>query len=531
MFEKIADFLGDFSSGELWAGALVCALAASVGAYLLDKYQGLRRISWSEVYNGPINKHINNAPPPGMWEIHWQGRQISEGSLVILEVRNSGVQPLDPEHFSAPLSFQFEGKKVVHFKVRDAGEPLQTALRPAVRAAIQPEPADGDGDRRQTATQRTNTITLPRFHLNRDDRFRLLVLLEDDSGGTANPPKIAHAGKLRGGRIKRSVGQARRRLAACIVVLVVACLSVGTGVYANQKSLELHATCSPGTLTLTGSTAFSPLAYQVKEAYEEKCPGTRVKLSANGSEEGLRALKKYPTDSIIAMVDTVAGQKLEQGYDAHRVGAMVFTVVANESLGKDITNGESLWDKGLTHDQLRQIFSNGSISDDDRFTRIPVAVIRSNGSGTRNVFEDSVLGPDDPAPADVSACPRPEPGEEDQETRNPPRICSVRSTMELLDYVNRTPNAVGYAEADALLYFPKMRTVPIDSTAPTRENVLNGNYEFWASEVLYTQADATGLTRNFLDFLNSRGVSKLLEGQGFLPCREVKDSKDKAMRC
>ncbi|GHH83147.1 substrate-binding domain-containing protein [Streptomyces capitiformicae] len=541
MLETVADFFNGLSNGQMWAGVLVCALAASLAAYWLDKYQGWRRISWSEVYNGPINKHINSQPPPGMWEIHWQGRQISEGSLVILEVRNSGVQTLEKEHFAAPLSFRFEGRKVVHFKVRDAEEPLETALRPFVRAAVTPEQADGDGggDQRQTTTRQstarpTDSITLPQFTLNKHEHFRQLVLLEEDdeSDGTAGkPPKTTHAGKLRGGRIKRSVGRAGRRLATAIVILLVASLSVGTGVYANQKSLELRATCSPGTLTLTGSTAFSPLAYQVKEAYEVQCPGTKVVLSATGSEEGLRALEAHPADEIIAMADTVAGQKPEQGYDAHRVGVLVFTVVANESLGKDLTNGESLWEKGLTQPQLRQIFSGGTVSDDDgRFTETPVAVIRSNSSGTRNVFEDRVLGPV-PALPGADACPRPAPGGEDTGNENPSRICWVRSTLELLDYVNRTPNAIGYAEADALPFFPKVRTVPINSTAPTTENVLNGNYRFWASEVLYTQPGATGLPRNFLGFLRSRGVSKLLEGQGFLPCREVEGSRDDAMRC
>jgi phosphate transport system substrate-binding protein len=538
MLETVADFFNGLSNGQMWAGALVCAVAASTGAYWLDKYQGWRRISWSEVYNGPINRHLNNQPPPGMWEIHWQGRRIREGSLVILEVRNSGVQTLEPEHFVAPLCFRFEGKKVVHFKVRDAEEHLDTALRPFVRAAITPEPADGyrGGDQRQLTARPTDSIILPLFTLNKQEHFRLLVLLEEDEesgGGTAGKVPITHNGKLRGGRIKRSVGRARRRLATAIVIVLVISLGVGTGAYANQKSLELDATCSPGTLHLTGSTAFSPIIYEVKEAYEEQCPGTNVVLSASSSEEGLQALKEHPTENYIAMADTVAGQELEQDLDAHRVGALVYAVVAHE----DITGGDSLWDKGLTINQLQQIFSRGTIGDDvGGFTKTPVAVVRPKTSGTRNVFGERVLG-DVSALSDVETCPRPAanaPNSADAPDKgpgNPPRICEAQSTMELLDYVNRTPNAIGYAEADALPFFPKVRTVPIDDTAPTRENVLGGDYRFWASEVLYTQPGASGLTRNFLDFLGSRGVSKLLESQGFLPCRELEDSEDEAMRC
>jgi hypothetical protein len=245
VFETIADFFGGLSDGQMWAGALVCALCASLVAFWLDRYQGVRRISWSEVYNGPINKHINHQPPPGMWEIHWQGRQ----------------------------------------------------------------------------------------------------------------------------------------------------------------------------------------------------------------------------------------------------------------------------------NQLSQIFTEGGFRDEDgRMARTPVAVVRADGSGTRNAFEERVTGGQGTPPA--PRC-----------TAGSTGVCSVGSTMELLDYVNRTKNAIGYAEANALPFFPNVRTVPINGTPPAKESVLDGDYLFWASEVLYTRAGASGLTRNFLDFLRSRGVSKLLEGQGFLPCRELRDSKDEAMRC
>jgi ABC-type phosphate transport system substrate-binding protein len=507
MFETIADFFSGLSNGQLWAGALVCAVCASLVAFWLDRYQGWRRISWSEVYNGPINKHINSQPPPGMWQIHWQDREISEGSLVMLEVRNSGVQTLEPEHFASPLTFTFPGRKVVHFKVRDANEPLETALRPQVPASAAPDPAD--------------TITLPLFTLNRREYFRLLVLLEDNgAGSSAKPPKITSGGKLKGGRIKRTAGRARRRWATAVIVTLVASLSLGAGVYANNESLKLDATCSQARrLTVTGSTAFSPLAHQVKEAYEEQCPDTEVVLKATGSREGLAELRSNTAAETIAMVDTVAGQEPEKGLAAHNVGVIVFAVVANQSLARNLGPGESLWDQGLNQDQLGQIFTGGGFRNEDgRLADTPVAVVRSDGSGTRSTFEARVTG--GKGTTSTPAC-----------TTGSKGVCSVSSTMELLDYVNRTENAIGYAEADALPFFPNVRTVPINGTPPTKENVLGGDYPFWASEILYTRQGASGLTRNFLDFLRSRGVSKLLEGRGFLPCRELRTAKVEEMRC
>lgn len=496
MFEAITDFFDGMSDGQMWAGALVCALSAALAAFGFDRYQGWRRISWSEVYNGPINKHINSRQSPGMWEIHWQGRQISEGSLVILEVRNSGVQTLEPEHFAVPLHFTFHGRKVVHFKVRDTNASLEAALRP--------QPV--------SPARQSDTIGLPTFTLNRRERFRLLVLLEDDGAGAGVPvkPAVTSDGKLKGGRIKRTAGRARRRWATALVVTAVAACGVGAGVYANNRSLALEATCSRGTLEVAGSSAFSPLVHQVKEAYQDQCADADVVLRATDSADGLARLRASPTAERIAMVDTVAQEGIERpGLDAHRVGVLVYAVVAHRNLA-DRMDGD-LWDEGLDQDRLARIFTG-------RAGHGTVAVIRSAGSGTREAFDRKVTGRQ-PAKG-VPRC-----------RDRVARVCSVGSTIELLDFVNRTPGAIGYAEAAALPFFPNVRTVPVNGTPPTKENVLSGDYGFWASEVLYTRENATGPTRNFLDFLRSRGVSRLLEGQGFLPCRELTGARDERMRC
>ncbi|GGY96180.1 substrate-binding domain-containing protein [Streptomyces nitrosporeus] len=518
MFETIADFFGGLSDGQMWAATLTAVVSSGFAASWLNRYQGWRRISWSEVYNGPINKHINSRPPHGMWQIHWEGRQISEGSLIILEVRNSGVQTLEPEHFATPLVFTFTGKKVVHFKVRDANEPLEAALRPAQRPRLVSD-APGGGHGPQAAGRGpSDTIVLPLFTLNRREYFRLLVLLEDDgTGNSPKPLKITSGGTLKGGRIKRTAGRARRRWATAVAVALVAATSLGAGMYANARSLRLDATCSQGTLTLAGSTAFSPVAHQVKERYEERCPDATVVLEATNSGEGVDRLRRYPTGARIAMVDTVPGQEPEEGLDAHHAGVIVYAVVAHRALEDDL--GEEVWDEGLSHDRLRRVFTGGGLGQDGGRPAHPsVAVVRADGSGTRNAFEKRVLGAK--SPRRTAPCGTGSTG-----------VCSVTSTMELLRYVNRTPGAIGYAEADALPFFPNVRSVPIDSNTPTGENVLNGDYDFWAREVLYTRQGATGLAGNFLDFLSSRGMSKVLEGRGFLTCRELEDARNTEARC
>ncbi|OAH10170.1 hypothetical protein STSP_64260 [Streptomyces jeddahensis] len=49
----------------------VNAVGASLAALALARYLAWRRISWSEVYNGPIKSKVGT----GMWEVHWEGRE------------------------------------------------------------------------------------------------------------------------------------------------------------------------------------------------------------------------------------------------------------------------------------------------------------------------------------------------------------------------------------------------------------------------------------------------------------------------
>ncbi|MGA5428825.1 PstS family phosphate ABC transporter substrate-binding protein [Streptomyces koyangensis] len=48
--------------------------------------------------------------------------------------------------------------------------------------------------------------------------------------------------------------------------------------------------CATGSLEVTGSTAFAPVAEELAEAYMEQCPGSRITVAAHGSTTGLREL-------------------------------------------------------------------------------------------------------------------------------------------------------------------------------------------------------------------------------------------------
>jgi ABC-type phosphate transport system substrate-binding protein len=97
--------------------------------------------------------------------------------------------------------------------------------------------------------------------------------------------------------------------------------------------------------------------------------------------------------------------------------------------------------------------------------------------------------------------------------------------LGLLTYVNNTRHAIGYAEADALPFFPSVAAIPISVNGvgyePTRFNTLNGNYSFCASEYLYTNGTPGGLEADVIDFLMSKAVAAQLRDTSFISCSDL----------
>jgi ABC-type phosphate transport system substrate-binding protein len=72
----------------------------------------------------------------------------------------------------------------------------------------------------------------------------------------------------------------------------------------------------------------------------------------------------------------------------------------------------------------------------------------------------------------------------------------------MLNFVNNTPNAIGYAEAlGAFQGDPQVTALWIDNAQPTKANVLNGSYKYWTVESLYTGPQPTTLATDFLNYL------------------------------
>ncbi len=154
---------------------LVVATISGVAGWLFRVTRRGRRFGWSVLYDEPINQGDPSAKAsapskdmlsPDMWEIVYQEgdkskppHPVTNGSLVVLEMRNIGWQPIRETDFDQQKDFtlRFPGRKVVHFKVRDNARYRALVHRDGAAA---PKPGEGD------------SFTLPALQMNHNDGFK-----------------------------------------------------------------------------------------------------------------------------------------------------------------------------------------------------------------------------------------------------------------------------------------------------------------------------------------------------------------------
>ncbi|MEY9854596.1 hypothetical protein ABH935_000193 [Catenulispora sp. GAS73] len=194
------------------AGVLTGAVLA-LGGVLWATLVNRRRLTWSVVYDAPINIDDQD-----LWTI--KSAQTNEGieepQLVVLEIRNAGLLEVREEDWDSRLKFAFTGVTVVDLKVRndsshrrhgtentdgvrDRVEKQRSEDRAAAERARKLTARSSDDERRAVEQaelvklfpKEENRIQLPPFNLNRGASFQVMALL--DGPGSATPRSASSA--------------------------------------------------------------------------------------------------------------------------------------------------------------------------------------------------------------------------------------------------------------------------------------------------------------------------------------------------
>ncbi|WP_433334475.1 substrate-binding domain-containing protein [Spirillospora sp. CA-294931] len=324
----------------------------------------------------------------------------------------------------------------------------------------------------------------------------------------------AEAADLRG-RLAAARPRGRRLLAAALAVPVFAA-GLGTGAVIGGE--ENSSVCFRGTLRLVGSTAFERTADALARGYERLCGDATVEVRSTGSNEGIRALTPGNASTTIAMHDghlkPDSDEIKARGFRGTPVALVAFAVVVHKDT--NLT--------GLTVRELRSVYAQdpGVPTTWNRFkggADVPVRMVsRTEGSGTRTIFEEQVL-----------AKPEPELSSRDCRRKDELRVsariirCERSSQAQVLDTVNRVPGAIGYAElhvATNTRQYPNVRILTLDGRRADRSPT-EPRYPFVAPEIFYSY----GLPPNntpasaFFTFLTTDRARKLLHQAGSHPCQ------------
>ena len=242
-------------------------------------------------------------------------------------------------------------------------------------------------------------------------------------------------------------------------------------------------------ITAAGSTALLPLVKDAAGVYQQQNPSVKISVSGGGSGTGINQVAAKAVD--IGNSDIVAANHPE--LVDNKVAVIGFAVVTHPAVGV----------KSLTRKQIQDIYA-GRVSNwkevggaDQKI----VVINRTRGSGTRVVFEKTVIAPDKVQEGGLS---------ED-------------ATGTVVSVVKQTPGAISYAAFSGVKGQQGIQEMAIGGVAPTDDNVISGKYPFWSYEHMFTNGAASGDVEKFIKFV--AGNSDLLKKNGYIKISDMKVSE------
>lgn len=265
-----------------------------------------------------------------------------------------------------------------------------------------------------------------------------------------------------------------------------------------KKTTKLCATAVLGTfflvgcgnkgeeINIVGSTALQPLAEAAGEEFSREHMGKFINVQGGGSGTGLSQVQSGAvnignSDLFAEDKDGISTKKLVD----HKICVVGIAPIVNK--GVNVNN--------ISLEQLRGIFTGKYTNWKQLGGKNQKIVIlnRAQGSGTRFTFEKWVMN-----------------GEKSKPSQEQDSNGMVRQI------VADTPGAISY------LAFPyitdDVKTLNLNGIKPTDNNVAQNKWPIWDYEHMYTKGKATGLTKEYLDFVQSKKVqSKLIPKLGYVP--------------
>jgi len=272
------------------------------------------------------------------------------------------------------------------------------------------------------------------------------------------------------------IGQQCRNLLRSLIPSTLLWLLVACG-----APMEPH---EPVYLRVAGSTSMQPLTEDLAQAYTERHEYVTVDVQGGGSRLGIALARENQFDIGTASRTPTAEDERDPETGAKRLW---WTVIAQDGIGLVVQPQNTV--EGLTLPQARDIFF-GRILNWEEIGGTPgeiVVISREDGSGTREIFEEMVMG----------------------EKRVTLTAIVMPSSEAVVEYVARHPTAIGYVSMGYLS--PQVKALQIEGVSPTPEDVQSGAYPLTRPLYLLTGQEPTGKVKAFIEFALSPAGQTVVE--------------------
>ena len=247
-------------------------------------------------------------------------------------------------------------------------------------------------------------------------------------------------------------------------------------------------------LVIKGSdTLGAKLVPQLAEAYKASHPGVTFEIAAEGSTTGIAAIIDGTAD--IGMASRSAFPTEVSAGNAKGKNLKP-TIVAYDGIAI-VVNGANAVEK-LTKKQIEGIFT-GAITDWSAVGGTPGAIsiyTRNTSSGTYSDFKGMAMSKKDYASS----------------------AQKMAGNEQIASEVGKNPAGIGYVGM-AYLKAAGIKPVAVDGVLPSIATVQNLTYPISRKTFYYTNGDATGEAKSFLDFTLSTEGQKIVEQVGFAPVK------------
>jgi phosphate transport system substrate-binding protein len=233
---------------------------------------------------------------------------------------------------------------------------------------------------------------------------------------------------------------------------------------------------------IAGSTSVQPFAEKLAEVYMRQHPQIRIDVQGGGSSAGIFAAEQGAADLGASSRELTGKEKNLQEIPIAYDGIAIIVNKQNP-LGN------------LSMSQIRQIFQ-GEITDWGQFHLAPHPIdiiTREEGSGTRNAFEEMVMGKH----AEIT-----------------PMALVQDSNGSVREIVAEDPYAIGYISMG--LVDQRVKALSVDGITPTREHVKSRDYKLVRRFLLVSQGLKPGSSQDFVNFILSANGQSLLESEGLV---------------